>query len=55
MSRYVKLVDWLGAQNRDRIELGFSEIERIIGAPLPQRGALDLCAYWQSWKRSMVH
>lgn len=47
MSRYRKLGDWLDAQNRDRIELGFSEIERIIGAPLPSSAA-RYHAFWST-------
>ena len=36
MSKYSPLADFLRAQQRDEVRMTFSEIERIIGSPLPR-------------------
>lgn len=43
--RYTKLAEWLDGQDRERIKLEFSTIERIIRAPLPT-SAVKYQFYW---------
>ena len=47
MSKYEPLGDFLRAQREQEVPLSFSEIERIIGAPLPPK-AKDIRAWWSN-------
>jgi hypothetical protein len=45
MTVYAPMKEFLSAQPIERVRLGFSEVERIIGRPLP-KSAGDYQAWW---------
>jgi hypothetical protein len=45
MSKYERLSAFLGKQTRDRVELSFKDVERILGFKLP-RSALEHRPWW---------
>ena len=47
MSKYAPLADYLGGSGQDSVPVTFSDIERIIGAELPQ-SAFDHRAWWSN-------
>ena len=43
--KYLPIADFLGAQEKGRVRLGFSDVENILGAPLP-KSAAEYQAWW---------
>lgn len=43
--KYLPIADFLGAQETGRVRLGFSDVESILGAPLP-KSAAEYQAWW---------
>lgn len=53
MSKYEPLSSFLGKQTRDRVELSFKEVERILGFKLPH-SALEHRPWWANTGGSHV-